>query len=73
MVPGARQRQERERLRRLAGGERHGGDPALQRGDALFQDVLRGVVDPGVDVAGLGQREEVGGVLGVLKTKEVDW
>lgn len=55
MVPGARERQEREGLGRLPGRERDGGHAALERGDTLLQDVLRGVVDPGVDVAGLSQ------------------
>ena len=67
VVAGAGQRQQREGLGGLPGGQRHGGDTALQRGDALLEDVLGGVVDAGVDVAGLGEGEQVGGVLGVAE------
>ena len=39
----------------LAGRQEQRRDAALERGDALLDDVLRRVHDPGVDVAGLGQ------------------
>ena len=35
--------------------------------DALLDGVLCGIHDPRVDVARLGQREQVGGVLGVVE------
>ena len=45
-----------------AGGHSQGGDAALERGDALFQHVLRGVGQSAVDVAGVGAvMEDVGG------------
>jgi uncharacterized circularly permuted ATP-grasp superfamily protein len=34
---------------------------------ALLDDILRRVLDAGVDVAELGQREEVRGVVGVVE------
>ena len=40
---------------------------ALERGDALLEDVSGGVHDARVDVAELLQREEVGGVRGVFE------
>ena len=49
------------------GGQEQRGDAALERGDALLDDVLRRVHDPGVDVARLGQAEQRGGVLGVVE------
>lgn len=67
VVPGSGQRQDRQRLGGLPRSQRDGGDPALQRGDALLQDVLGGVVDAGVDVARFGQREHVGRVLRVAE------
>ncbi len=42
-------------------------DPAFEGGDALLDDVLRRVHDPGVNVAGLGQPEQGGGVLGAVE------
>ena len=59
--------EDREGLGGLAGGERHGGEPAFERRDALFQHVLGGVHDPRVDVAQLGEPEQRGGVLGVAE------
>ena len=56
-----------EGLGGLAGGERDGGQPALERGDALLEHVLGGVHDPRVDVAELGEPEQRGGVLGVAE------
>ena len=40
---------------------------ALERREALFEDVVRRVHEPGVDVAELLQREEVRAVLGVVE------
>ena len=67
VVAGLQDRREREELRRLAarGGER--GDAALERGDALLEDVGRRVHDPGVDVPELLQREEARAVVGVVE------
>ena len=44
-----------------------GAGAALERGDALLDDVLGRVLDAGVDVAELGQREQVRGVVGVVE------
>ncbi len=52
---------------RLAGGHRQRGDAAFERRDALFEHVGRRVPDAGIDVAELLQREQVGGVLGVVE------
>ena len=41
--------------------------PPSRLGDALLEDVAGGVHDAGVDVAGFLQREEPGGVIGVLE------
>ena len=49
-----------------AGGHSQGGDAALERGDALFQHVLRGVGQSAVDVAGVGEAEAGGGVGAVM-------
>lgn len=73
MVARTGQRQQGKGLGRLPGGERHRSDSALERGDPLLQHVLGGVVDPGVDIAGLGQREQIRGVLVSRKTNEVVW
>ena len=51
----------------LAGGEGNGRDAALEGGEALFQRVLGGVGQAGVDGAGVGKVEAVGRVLGVVK------
>jgi hypothetical protein len=49
----------------LTRGHRQGADAALQRGDALLQDVRRGVHDPGVDVPQFLEPEEGGRVARV--------
>ena len=51
----------------LAGRQEQGRDAAFERGDALLDDVLGRVHDPGVDVAGLGEAEQRGGVLGAVE------
>ena len=53
--------------RRLSGryGQRAGA--ALDRGDALLEDVGGRVHDPGVDVPEFLQREQVGRVVGVFE------
>ncbi|MDQ1113057.1 hypothetical protein QE418_002505 [Microbacterium testaceum] len=56
-----------EGLGRLAAGDEEGAGAALEARDALLDDVLRGVLDARVDVAELGQREEVRGVVGVVE------
>ena len=67
VVAGLQDRRERQELRRLAarGGERR--RTALERRDALLEDVGRRVHDPRVDVAELLQREEPRAVLGVVE------
>lgn len=67
VVAGAGQGEQGEGLGGLPGGEGDSGDPAFEGGDALLQDVLGGVVDAGVDVARFGEREEPGGVPGVVE------
>ena len=56
-----------EEDRRRAGGERLRRGAALERGDALREDVVRGVHQARVDVAELAQGEEVGAVLAVAE------
>ncbi len=51
----------------LSGGRRAGSEPALERRDALLEDVPRRVHDARVDVARHLEREQVGGVLGVVE------
>ena len=51
----------------LARGRRAGGEPALERRDALLEDVPGRVHDARVDVARHLEREQVGGVLGVVE------
>ena len=50
-----------------AGGHSQGGDAAFERGDALFQHVLRGVGQSAVDVAGVGEAEAGGSVGAVME------
>ena len=52
---------------RLPGGEQECSGAALERGDALLDHGLGGVLDARVDVAELGEREQVLGVLGVIE------
>ncbi|EAU68636.1 hypothetical protein STIAU_5996 [Stigmatella aurantiaca DW4/3-1] len=58
---------QRERLGRLARGDRQGPHAPFQGRDALLEDIRRGVGDARVDVAGLLQREEVRGMLRVAE------
>ena len=51
--------------RRSAGGECQCRGPAFEACHALFENVLGGIADPGVDVAEFLQAEEVGGMFGV--------
>ncbi len=51
----------------LSGGRRAGSEAALERRDALLEDVPRRVHDARVDVARHLEREQVGGVLGVVE------
>ena len=67
MVAGLAQRGDGEKLGGLAGGGREGGDAALERRDALLEDVGRRVRDAGVDVTELCEAEEAGAVLGVIE------
>ncbi len=54
-------------LGRLAAREQQCARAALERGETLLDDRLRRVLDAGVDVAELGQREEVGRVVGAVE------
>ena len=67
LVAGGGEGDDGEGFGGLAGGGGEAGDAAFERGDALLEDVGGGVHDAGVDVAELLQREEAGGVVGVLK------
>ena len=58
---------DREQRRRLARAQRQRGDAALEGGDPRLQHVVRRVHDAAVDVAELGQAEQVGGMLGVAE------
>ena len=57
LVARVHQRDERDVLRRLAGGGRHGADAVLEGGDALLEHRHRRVHDARVDVAEALQRE----------------
>ena len=52
---------------RRAGGNRERRYAALERRNALFKDVLRGVGESAIDVAGVAQRETVCRVLGIVE------
>jgi hypothetical protein len=52
----------------LSGGRCERPDAPFEERDPLLEDVGGWVHDPGVDVAHLGEREEVRRVLGALKT-----
>ena len=67
VVPGAGEVQDCEGLRGLARGQEQRRHPALECGDALLDDVGRRIHQPGVDVAGLGQPEQRGGVVGAVE------
>ena len=67
VVAGARHVQHRVGDGRLARRGRDCREPTLERGDALLEHVPRRVHDPRVDVPRHGQREQVGGVLGVVE------
>ena len=67
LSPDSREVEDRRRLGGLSRGEGERRDAALERGDPLLEDVGRRVHDPGVDVPGLLQGEEPGGVVGVVE------
>ena len=67
VVAGLRDVEHRVRLGCLAACDEEGTGAALERGEALLDDILRRVHDARVNVAELGQREEVRGVLGVVE------
>ena len=55
------------RNRRRAGSNRQGRYAALERCDALFKDVLRGVCEPAVDVARVAKGKAIRRVLRVVE------
>ena len=67
VVAGAREVEHGVRHGRLARGRRAGREAALERRDALLEDVPGRVHDPRVDVARHLEREEIRGVLGVVE------
>ena len=58
---------ESQELRRLSAGGGQGGHAAFERRHALLEDVGGGIHDAGVNVAELLEREEFGGVGGVVE------
>ena len=50
-----------------AGGHCQRGDTALERGNALLKDILGGVGQAAIDVAGILEAKTVCGVLGVME------
>ena len=50
-----------------AGSDGQGSHASFQGGDPLLQDVLRGVRQAAVDIAGIGESETRGGMLGVVE------
>ena len=67
VIPRLRDVQHGERLRGLAARDEKGTGAPLECREALLHDVRRRVHDARVDVAELGQREEVRGVVGVVE------
>jgi hypothetical protein len=67
VVTRLRDVQDGEGRRRLTAGKQQGPGAALEGCEALLDDRLRGVLDARVDVAELGEREEVGRVVGVVE------
>ena len=67
VVAGVGEVEDREVLGGLTGRQEQRRDAAFERRDALLDDVLGRVHDPGVDVAGLGKAEQRGGVLGAVE------
>ncbi len=67
VIARAGQVQDGERLRGLPRRQEQRGHTALERGDALLDDVGGGVADPGVDIARNFQSEQGGGVRGVVE------
>ena len=61
------QGRKRDHLGRQAGGHEHGPDSAFEGGDALLDDVCRGVRDSRVNVARLFEGEQPGGVIRALE------
>ena len=67
VIAGAGEVQYRECLGGLPGGQEQRGHAALERGDALLDDVGGRVPDAGVDVARHLEPEQGGGVCGVVE------
>ena len=67
VAAGIRQRQHRQRQRRLAARRGDRTDAAFERGNALFEHGHRRIRDPAVDVARTFEVEQAGGVIDVRK------
>ncbi len=65
VAAGVGEAEDGEGLGRLAAGHGQRPDAALEVGHALLQHRLGRIHDPGVDVAGLAQGEQGGGVVRV--------
>jgi hypothetical protein len=65
--------EDRQRLRRLPRRDEQRADAAVEVGDPLLDGVRRRVGDARVDVAQLGQREEVAACSVSRKAKDVVW
>ena len=50
-----------------AGGDRKAGNASLQRGDALFENILCRIGQAAINVSGICQAEAIRGMLAVMK------
>ena len=73
VVAGTCQVEDRQGFRCLSAGQSEARHAALERRDALLEDVGGGIHDPGVDVPELLEREEPRGVAGVLEVVGAGW
>ena len=69
LVAGAGDIQNRQSLRRLAGGGDQGRHSTLEGGDALLQHVPGGIHNARIDIAEFLQCKQIGSVRGVLEDK----
>ncbi len=67
VVSGLRDGGDGQELSRLTGGCGHSGGSAFEGCDAFLEHIRRRVHDPGVDISEILQREQRGGMLGVVE------
>ena len=65
IIAGACQIEDRQRFGSLPGGESQRTHATFEGGNALLEDIRRGVHNPGINVPKLLQTKEPGGVVGV--------